>query len=58
MLEDNGSGFEIINALSPRQSEKGWGIIGMKERTELSGGFFSIESSVEKGTKVLISWVC
>jgi PAS domain S-box-containing protein len=58
MVEDNGSGFDIINALSPRQPEKGWGIIGMKERTELSGGFFSIESSAEKGTKVLISWEC
>lgn len=56
MVEDNGSGFDIINALSPKQAEKGWGIIGMKERTELSGGCFSIESSVEKGTKVLISW--
>ena len=56
MVEDNGSGFDIINALSPKQTEKGWGIIGMKERTELSGGCFSIESTMEKGTKVLISW--
>jgi PAS domain S-box-containing protein len=58
MVEDNGSGFEITNALSPKQPEKAWGIIGMKERTELSGGLFSIESCVEKGTKVLISWEC
>ncbi len=57
-IEDNGSGFEIINALSPKNSEKGWGIIGMKERTELSGGFFSIESSLEKGTTILITWEC
>jgi PAS domain S-box-containing protein len=58
VVEDNGSGFDIIKALSPAQPEKGWGIIGMKERTELSGGIFSIESSVEKGTKVMISWEC
>jgi len=58
MVEDNGTGFDIMHALSPMQSETGWGIIGMKERTELSGGFFSIESSVENGTKVLISWEC
>ena len=57
-IEDNGSGFDIINAPAPELSGKGWGIIGMKERTELSGGCFSIESSREKGTKVLISWEC
>ncbi|MCU0615120.1 MAG: PAS domain-containing sensor histidine kinase [Desulfobacterales bacterium] len=58
MVEDNGTGFDIMHALSPMQPETGWGIIGMKERTELSGGFFSIKSSVEKGTRVLISWEC
>lgn len=58
LLEDNGSGFNIKDAFSPKQPEKGWGIIGMKERTELSGGVFSIESSPDKGTKILISWEC
>ena len=57
-LEDNGSGFDIERALSPDHPEKGWGIIGMKERAELSGGLFTIESSKEKGTRVAVSWNC
>ncbi len=55
-LEDNGSGFDIKRALSPDHPEKGWGIIGMKERAELSGGMFSIESPPGGGTRVAVSW--
>ena len=57
-LRDNGAGFDINRALAPGHSEKGWGIIGMKERAELSGGLFSIDSSPKKGTRVLVSWQC
>lgn len=57
-LEDNGSGFDIDKALSPDHPEKGWGLIGMRERAELSGGLFSIESSREAGTRVAVSWNC
>ncbi len=56
-LEDDGSGFDIERALSPDHPEKGWGIIGMKERAELSGGLFSIESPPDGGTRVSVSWI-
>ncbi len=57
-FRDNGVGFDIQKALAFGQPEKGWGIIGMKERAELSGGLFNIDSSPKKGTRVLVSWQC
>lgn len=55
VIEDNGHGFDMAGLLSMSPSEKGFGITGMKERTELSGGTFGIES--EKGrTVVRASW--
>jgi len=36
--------------------EKGLGLASMKERSKLSGGSFSIESSSHNGTTVYVSW--
>jgi signal transduction histidine kinase len=54
-IEDNGCGF-IAAASGTRTWEKGFGITGMKERAELSGGSFAIISTPEKGTRVQAAW--
>ncbi len=51
-IRDNGQGFE----LTIDTSKKGVGLSSMKERTESSGGAFSIESTKGKGTIVRACW--
>ena len=55
-VEDNGKGFEVEEALTVPSSERGFGLGSMKERTELSGGTFVIDSIKGKGTTVRASW--
>ena len=55
-VEDNGRGFDPEKALSLKNSEKRFGITGMKERTELTGGFFAIKSTPGAGTAISASW--
>ena len=56
VVNDNGEGFEMEDILSGDPSGRGLGIIGMRERTELSGGSFSIETRKGSGTTVQSSW--
>ncbi len=55
-IEDNGSGFDVEKTLSAG-SKSGAGLTSMRERTELSGGTFSIKSSAQTGTEVKSSWM-
>ena len=55
-VEDNGCGFDVKEALSVESSERGFGLGSMKERTELSGGTFVINSAKGSGTFILASW--
>jgi PAS domain S-box-containing protein len=55
-VQDNGQGFDLEDLLSADTSERGFGITSMKERAELSGGSFSIESGIGKGTTIQASW--
>ena len=55
-LQDNGQGFDLEHTLALEDSRRGFGLTSMKERTELSGGSFSIDSSVGQGTTVRASW--
>ena len=55
-IEDNGQGFNLEDLLSADTVKRGFGLTSMKERTELSGGSFSIESSVGQGTTIRASW--
>jgi signal transduction histidine kinase len=54
-VQDNGQGFDM-----ERETLAGstlvLGLSSMKERTELSGGAFTIESIQEKGTTIHASW--
>lgn len=55
-IKDNGQGFDAA-AMSRRSSlDKGLGLLGMKERAELSGGHCDIKSTPGKGTQVCVSW--
>lgn len=51
MVEDDGSGFHVKEAMSSK--ERGLGLFGMQERLALVGGKFHIESQPGKGTKVV-----
>jgi len=56
LIRDNGDGFDLSEKLSLDGSKRGIGLSSMKERTELSGGCFSIESAKGKGTFIQASW--
>jgi signal transduction histidine kinase len=57
-IEDNGCGFDLDEALSVDNSTRGFGLASMRERIDLSGGLFSIETGRGKGTAVKGSWNC
>jgi len=50
-INDNGISFDV-NSLYAAKRLKHLGIIGMRERVEMVGGVFSIESEPDKGTTV------
>jgi signal transduction histidine kinase len=55
-IQDNGQGFDVEKISSTESSRKGMGLGNMRERTELSGGYFSIESGKESGTVIRALW--
>ncbi len=56
VVEDNGQGFDMEKVLGPGSARRGLGLTNMRERTELSGGSFAIESAGGKGTIIRASW--
>jgi signal transduction histidine kinase len=58
VIEDNGCGFDLDEALSVDSSGRGFGLASMRERIDLSGGHFSIETGRGKGTAVKGYWKC
>jgi len=49
-IRDNGVGFDLETI------RRGLGLASMKERAELSGGTFAIESAKGQGTKITATW--
>ena len=49
-IRDNGQGFDLEKA------RKGLGLESMRERVELSGGEFQIESTIGQGTTIRAIW--
>jgi PAS domain S-box-containing protein len=49
-LQDNGQGFDL------EAVKKGMGLSTMRERAQLSGGAFDLESTIGKGTVIWVSW--
>ncbi|MDD5598082.1 MAG: sensor histidine kinase [Victivallaceae bacterium] len=52
-INDNGISFNV-NRLFVARKQKHLGIIGMRERVEMVGGVFAIESEPDKGTTISI----
>ena len=50
IIRDNGQGFDVEKA------QKGLGLESMRERVELSGGEFRIESNIGQGTTIRAIW--
>ncbi len=50
IISDDGKGFD----LKMKKEKKGWGLFTMQERARSIGGTFSIESEINRGTKVII----
>ena len=51
-IEDNGRGFNVEEALSKKDPLSGYGLTAMRERSEIFGGSFQIDSKIGKGTKI------
>jgi PAS domain S-box-containing protein len=49
-IQDNGQGFDL------KTTKRGLGLSTMRERAELSGGSFDLESTIGKGTLIRVSW--
>jgi PAS domain S-box-containing protein len=56
LVQDNGRGFDLKAVVGSERSTQGFGLVSMRERTELSGGSFSIDSTEGGGTTVRVSW--
>jgi signal transduction histidine kinase len=55
-VQDNGMGFELQEILPQERSRRGLGLTSMRERAELSGGPFGMESTIGQGTTIRVSW--
>jgi signal transduction histidine kinase len=53
-VEDDGRGFDLASLRKRRDVYSGLGLIGMRERSEMLGGTFSIKSEPEHGTRILV----
>lgn len=55
ILRDNGSGFDAGTNMTAQPGGAGSGLLGMRERVELLGGIFNVETSKWQGTCVVAS---
>jgi PAS domain S-box-containing protein len=55
-VEDQGVGFDPGSVCSTRYEGKGLGLVSMRERAELSGGSFELQSAAGRGTKIRAVW--
>jgi signal transduction histidine kinase len=53
-IEDDGVGFDAAQALDLEAGRVNWGLVGMRERIEATGGSFEIESRPGEGTTLLL----
>lgn len=53
-IRDNGIGFDV-RAVGDRSGERGFGLIGIRERLSVLDGTLQIESAVGQGTELVIS---
>jgi signal transduction histidine kinase len=56
VIEDNGRGFDLEEKLFPENPGRGLGLTSMRERAEILGGSFAVESIQGSGTTIRVSW--
>jgi len=56
IIEDNGSGFDSDKPLPQSVTGRGFGLASMRERIELSGGIFTLETAPEQATRICAVW--
>lgn len=56
-ITDNGGGFDVAHALRKKSTERGFGLISMRQRVKFSGGHFAIESAPGQGASISAYWV-
>jgi two-component system sensor histidine kinase DegS len=54
-VEDDGSGFDVAEAIAAARQRKTMGLITIMEQVEMLGGEIQFDSSVGRGTKVLLT---
>lgn len=54
-IHDNGQGFEVGSDIFFSEESKRLGLLGMRERVEMVGGSYSVESNPGKGTTVFVN---
>ena len=55
-IRDNGRGFNLDKTMALKTSRRGFGLASMRERAELSGASFEINSAAGQGTLIRVSW--
>lgn len=53
-VEDDGVGFEAVQAFAGQKSATGWGLFSIRERLGLFGASFDIHSIPQQGTRATI----
>ena len=56
LIEDNGEGFDPASVIIRSGSDRGLGLLSMKERATLSGGIYVMNSMPGEGTRIHVSW--
>lgn len=56
IILDNGAGFDLHDVFSRSSPERGMGLASMRERVELSGGTFTIDTVPGQGTTICAIW--
>jgi signal transduction histidine kinase len=54
-VEDDGVGFDPAEVQQPRESGRGLGLLGMRERLALLGGTIEVDSEKGQGTRVVVT---
>jgi PAS domain S-box-containing protein len=52
LIEDDGKGFDVKQAMTRDIDERGLGLAAMEERVRMLGGFLDLRSEIGRGTKI------
>ena len=55
-IQDNGRGFNLQQAMGIKTALRGFGLASMRERAEMSGACFKIDTTVGSGTTIRVVW--